>query len=196
MFVQEVIAWFNALITALVARMSGSETKDVVIDHELRGVTPDMIDRWWMLMGDTEIYKLWHPRDHMEARMEVGEEGGRTTFTHCVLEKVGGIPSRMRIRLEDPDTVDIPREYSHVVTSSVLDSKGVPYAWVQHQYEEMEGGTRMRSTFRIPAKAPTFFVKGLRKHNREEMGQFPVFLPGLLEKIDSQAQAGTENPTA
>ncbi len=185
---RELMARANGLVTAWVIKRSKSETKDVVIEHELMGVTPEMIDRWWALMSDTERYKLWHPTDHIWAELEVKEEGGKTVITQHVLEKIGGIPSLLSLRLEDPDTVSIPKEYSHVVAGSSLDRNGVPYAWTQHQYEEMPGGTRMRSTFRIPAKAPGFFVKGLRKHNLEEMGQFPKFLPGLLEEVD-RAQA-------
>lgn len=188
MFVQEIVARVNEMVVGWVVKMSRSETKDLVIDHELPGVTPRMIDAWWPLMGDTERYKLWHPKDHIRARLDIGEEEGRTVVTHCVLEKIGGIPNSLRLRLEDPDTIPIPRRYAHVLTGSCLDRKGVPYAWTQHEYEEMPGGTRMRSTFRIPAKAPGFFVRGLRKHNLEEMGRFPKFLPGLLREI--QAEGG------
>ena len=177
------MARINGLVTGMVVKLSKSETRDVVIDHELHGVTPEMIDAWWPLMGDTERYRLWHPGDHVWARMEIEEEEGRTVLTHCVLEKIGGVPSLLSLRLEDPETISIPRQYSHVVAGSSLDRKGVPYAWVQHQYEEMPGGTRMRSTFRIPARSPGFFEKGLRKHNREEMARFPEFLPGLLEEV-------------
>jgi hypothetical protein len=181
---QEALARINGLVTDWTVKRSKSETKDLVIDHELSGVTPEMIDAWWAIMSDTERYKLWHPKDHIWAKVEVKEEGGNTVIIQHVLEKIGGMPSLLRLRMEDPDTIPIPKEYSHVVAGSSLDRNGVPYSWVQHQYEEMPGGTRMRSTFRIPVKAPGFFVKGLRKHNQEEMGQFPKFLPGLLEEIN------------
>jgi hypothetical protein len=183
------LARANGLVTDWVVRRSKSETRDLVIDHELLGVTPEMIDAWWTMMGDTEHYRLWHPKDHVWARMEVEEEGEKTILTHCVLEKIGGMPSLLRLRLEDPNALSIPKEYSHVVAASSLDRNGAPYAWTLHQYEEMSGGTRMRSTFRIPAKAPGFFVKGLRKHNQEEMAQFPVFLPGLCKAKTDQPPA-------
>jgi hypothetical protein len=164
--------------------MSFSRTKDFVIDHEIPGVTPKMIDTWWFIMSETERYRLWHPKDHYWANLEIREEGGKTIMIQHVLEKIGGIPSLLHIRAEDPDTLSIPREYSHVFAGSSLNSAGVPYAWILHQYEEMPGGTRMRSTFRIPAKTPGFFVKGLRRHNQEEMSQFTKFLPELCEKIN------------
>ena len=61
----------------------------------------------------------------------------------------------------------------------VLDDDDNPISWVLHEYEETDRGTRMRSTFILPAEAPTPFIEGLRKHNEEEMGRLPVFLPGL-----------------
>jgi len=184
---QEALARINGLVTDWVVKRSKSETRDVVIDHELLGVTPEMIDIWWTIMSDTERYKLWHPKDHVWAKLEIEEEGGKTVITQSVLEKIGGMPSLLRLRMEDPDTIPIQKDYNHVVAASSLDRNGVPYSWVQHQYEDMPAGTRMRSTFRIPAKAPGFFEKGLRKHNQEEMGQFPKFLPGLLEEIGRES---------
>lgn len=188
MSMQEAVARINGLVTNLVVKRSKGETKDLVIDHELLGVTPEMIDTWWVIMSDTDRYKLWHPKDHVWAELEVKEEGGQTILIQHVLEKIGGVPSLLNLRLEDPETLSIPKDYSHVVAGSLLDLSGTPYAWTLHQYEEMPGGTRMRSTFRIPAKAPGFFVKGLRKHNKEEMGQFPKFLPELYKEITNQAQ--------
>jgi len=37
-----------------------SETVSLVIEHELRGVTPEMLDWWWDNM-DNDNYKLWNP---------------------------------------------------------------------------------------------------------------------------------------
>ncbi len=182
MFVRETIARINNLITDIFIKISKSKTKDIVIDHAIPGVTPQMIDIWWFIMSDTETYKLWHPKDHIWAKLEIKEEGGKTTATQHVLEKIGGIPSLLHLRLEDPGAISISKEYSHVMAGSSLDDTGTPYAWVIHQYEEMPGGTRMRSTFRIPAKAPGFFVKALRRHNQEEMSQFSKFLPELCKE--------------
>jgi hypothetical protein len=189
MSVQETLARINGRITEVVVRRSKGKTRDLVIDHELPGVTPEMIDVWWVVMSDTDRYKLWHPRDHVWAELEVKEEGGETVAIQHVLEKVGGMPSLLNLRLEDPNKMSIAIDMGHVIGGSLLDSSGNKYAWTLHQYEEMPGGTRMRSTFRIPAKAPGFFLKGLRKHNIEEMGQFPKFLPELYKEIMTQEPA-------
>jgi len=182
MSIRETIARINGLVTDFVVRISRSETKDLVINHEIPDVTPEMIDTWWLIMSDTENYKLWHPKDHFWARLEIREEAGRTTMTQHVLENIGGVPSLLHIRLEDPNTISIPKEYSHVFAGASLDKSGIPYAWIIHQYEEMPGGTRMRSTFRIPARTPGFFVDALRRHNQEEMSQFSKFLPELCKR--------------
>lgn len=101
---------------------------------------------------------------------------------HRVLEKIGPIPTLLRIRWEETGAVTIPLEFDHVNTASTLDRHDDPLSWLVHQYEAMEGGARMRSTFRLPYRTPAWFVKALRRHNREEMSQFMVFLPDLYEK--------------
>jgi len=40
------------------------KTIALVMDHELRGVTPEMIDWWWDNV-DNESYKMWQPDDHI-----------------------------------------------------------------------------------------------------------------------------------
>jgi hypothetical protein len=182
MNIRETIARINGLVTNFVVMISRSKTKDLVINHEIPGVTPEMIDIWWLIMSDTETYRLWHPKDHFRARLEIKRESGKTTATQHVLENIGGIPSLLHLRFEDSNTIPIPKEYGHVFAVSSLDKSGIPYAWIIHQYEEMTGGTKMRSTFRIPDKTPVFFVSALRRHNQEEMSQFPKFLPKLCQE--------------
>ncbi|MFX0049437.1 MAG: DAPG hydrolase family protein, partial [Candidatus Hermodarchaeota archaeon] len=47
-----------------ILKNSGGKTIDLVVDHELPGVTPEMIDWWWDNIDSSERYKLWHPDDH------------------------------------------------------------------------------------------------------------------------------------
>ena len=56
-------------------------------------------------------------------------------------------------------------------------------AWMEeHEYESIENGIKLRSTFRLPAKVPKPFIETLRKHNKEEIGEFVNFLPRLFEE--------------
>jgi hypothetical protein len=47
---------------------------DLVVRHELRGVTPEMIDWWWDNIDTTERYRMWHPDSHLTFEWE--EEAG------------------------------------------------------------------------------------------------------------------------
>lgn len=172
---------FNNILY-LIARMSKGETVDITIDHELQGVTPEMLDWWWLNMGDTERYKLWHPKDHISAQWEMSPEEDSSNATQLALEKIGGLPALLRIRLTDPSSILTSLTYSNAMGGCVLDDKDNPITWIVHEYESMPDGTRMRSTFRLPAKAPRFFREQLRKHCMEEMAQFPVFLPQLYKE--------------
>jgi hypothetical protein len=162
--------------------MSKPETVDLVVDHELRGVTPEMIDWWWGHIDTTERYKLWHPKDHKSFKWEVSPKKGHVGVIHRVEEEIGGTPTTLRIRQEDPSSIPISTTYSHVVASSTLGPDGKPMSWIVHEYEEMQHGTRMRSTFRLPAGVPQWFIEGLRKHCHEEMANLPKFLPQLYKK--------------
>ena len=159
-----------------------SETVDLVVDHELKGVTPEMLDWWWGHIDTTERYKLWHPKDHKSFEWEVSPKEGHVGAIHRVEEEIGGTPTTLRIRQEDPSSIPISTTYSHVIVSSVLDDNDNPISWLVHEYEAMQNGTRMRSTFRLPAGIPQQFTEGLRKHCQEEMANLPNFLPELYEK--------------
>jgi leucyl aminopeptidase (aminopeptidase T) len=155
---------------------------DLVVHHELRDVAPEMIDWWWDNIDTTERYRMWHPESHLAFAWE-GEKGNEHVgMTHRVTEIVGGNTIELRIRWEDPDSIAIERIYDHANAASILDDKGNPISWAIHEYEATDWGTRMRSTFRLPDGMPETFIEGLRKHNMEEMAQFPVFLPALYEK--------------
>jgi hypothetical protein len=163
---------------------SKPETMDLVIDHELIGVTPEMIDWWWMNMVNSDYYKLWHPEDHVSIEWEVPPvREGNIGAIHIAEEKIGEFPvTKLRIKVIDPATSPIVATYTHVRATCTIDANGNPATWIVHEYESQPGGTRMRSTFRLPADSPREFVDALRKHNKEEMGQFPKFLPGLYRQ--------------
>jgi hypothetical protein len=160
------------------------ESMDLIIDHELIGVTPEMIDWWWKNMVDSTYYKMWHPDDHVSIEWEVPPvREGNIGAIHIAEEKIGDSPvTKLRIQVIDPAASPIVATYSHVRATCVVDTSGNPVTWIVHEYEPQPGGTRMRSTFRLPADSPQQFVNALRKHNKEEMGQFPKFLPGLYRQ--------------
>jgi hypothetical protein len=159
-------------------------TIDLVVDHELPGVTPEMLAWWWWNMVDSRFYQLWHPKDHISIEWEVPPTKGRLIGAiRSVEERIGEFPARkLRIRIEDPASSPIPTAYRHVNATSIIGPDDKPVVWITHEYEAESYGTRMRSTFRISANAPQQFIDALRKHNQEEMGQFPKFLPELYRR--------------
>lgn len=161
-----------------------SQNIDLVIDHDLNGVTPEMIDWWWKNMVNSNYYKMWHPKDHVSIKWEIPpEREGNIGAIHIAEEKIGNFPvTKLRIKVIDPATSPISATYSHVRATCVIDSNGNPITWIVHEYESKPGGTRMRSTFRLPADSSMQFIEALRKHNKEEMGQFQQFLPELYQK--------------
>jgi hypothetical protein len=163
---------------------AGEEKEDLVVEHELRGVEPEMIDWFWVYLFETEggreernsRYRLWHPRDHVSFEWE---EGG---VVHRVVERIGETPPvEMRMRPENPEEIPIPRStsYRHAVASSILGKEDEPMGWVMHEYDRAPWGTRMRSTFRLPRSLLRVVRESLRRHCLEEMGEFTRFLPPL-----------------
>lgn len=164
-----------------IASASNSETVDLIVDHKLQGVTAEMIDWWWDHINTTERYKLWHPKDHISFKWEKSPENGHDGAIQCVIETVK-VPTMLRIRWEDPSSIPIKATYSHVLAGSILDRNDKPLSWILHEYESIDDGTRLRTTFRLPAKTPRWFLKALRKHNIEEISEFTNFLPSLYEE--------------
>ncbi|OGN91530.1 MAG: hypothetical protein A2Z75_07640 [Chloroflexi bacterium RBG_13_50_10] len=161
------------------------KTVALVMEHELRGVTPEMLDWWWDNM-DNDTYKLWNPQDHIALEWQIPpSQVGHAGAIHMACESISDIPAHiLRIRWEEPGAAPIPTIYSHVNLGSVLapGTDDIPLGCAVHEYEETSYGTRMRSTFTLPAAVPPQFLDSLRKHNIAEMGRFPEFLPQLYKQ--------------
>jgi DAPG hydrolase PhiG domain len=156
------------------------KTNDVVVDHELHGVTPEMITWWWDNIENTERYKLWHPEDHIAFEWIVPPCKGHIGTIQKATEKIGGVPLALSIRWDDPKSVET--EFDNILVASIITDDGKLLMRFQHEYESAPYGTRMRSTFHVKKGIPWFIRKGLRKHNIEEMGNFKNFLPDLYQK--------------
>ncbi len=168
-------------IMAQVLKRSKGKTIDLVVEHELHGVTPEMIDWWWDNIDTTERYKLWHPEDHKSFEWEVSPKEGHVGAIQNIVENIG-FPTMLRIRWEDPSQSPIPIEYSHALVGSTLDHDDMPMTWLLHEYEKFENGTKLRTTFRLPAKIPKPLIEAIRKHNLEEISEFENFLPELYDE--------------
>ena len=151
----------------------------LVVEHQLPGVTPEMITWWWSNMQDTARYQLWHPDDHISFRWEIPPMPGHVGTIQVARERIGGIPTTLRIRFDDPGGLNTP--YACILAGSILDHNDRVVSRLTHEYEAMPGGTKMRSIFYLPKTLYRVLHKGLRQHNIEEMANFSQFLPGLYQ---------------
>jgi hypothetical protein len=153
---------------------------DAVVDHdELVGVTPEMIDWWWVNME--KGYPLWEPNDHKSFVWEVPPPvGGYLGAIQIAEEKMGPMPPmKIRIRWDDPDNCPIPRTYEHAIVAAGVNPEGKVGAMILHEWEKSPRGTRMRSTMRFPGPVPPGFAEIWKAHDRAEVSTFPRFLPDL-----------------
>ncbi|MFW9827552.1 MAG: DAPG hydrolase family protein [Candidatus Thorarchaeota archaeon] len=161
-----------------------NQTIDLIVEHELYNVSPEMIDWWWDHIDNSERYILWHPKDHKSFEWEVSPENvkGHVGAIHRVVETIEDRSTTLRIRWENPNSIPIKAEFKHKNAASVLNNKNEPISWILHEYQSIPEGTLLRSTFRLPRQVTSSFIEHLRKHNIEEIGYFTEFLPKLYEK--------------
>lgn len=152
---------------------------DVTVDHEIHGVTPDMIDWWWVNME--KGYPLWEPNEHKSFVWEVPPGiGSYVGAVQTVEESVGGGPLRkIRIRWDDARTSPIPVLYEHAILCTGLGPKDEILGRLLHQYEATSYGTRMRSTMRFLRLVPPEAGEAWARHNQAEVSNLPGFLPQL-----------------
>jgi succinate dehydrogenase/fumarate reductase flavoprotein subunit len=153
---------------------------DAVVDHgELVGVTPEMLDWWWVNME--KGYPLWEPEAHKSFVWEVPPPvGGYLGAIQVVEEQMGPLPPmKLRIRWDDPDRCPIPGRYEHAIVASGIDPGGKVGAMILHEWEASPRGSRMRSTMRFFGPVPPGLPEIWKAHNRAEVSTFPHFLPDL-----------------
>ena len=153
---------------------------DAVVDHdELVGVTPEMIDWWWVNME--KGYPLWEPNDHKSFVWEVPPPvGGYIGAIQIAEEKMGPMPPmKIRIRWDHPNSCPIPRTYEHAIVASGINPEGQVQAMILHEYEKSPRGTRMRSTMRFLGPVPPGLPEIWKLHDKSEVTTFQKFLPDL-----------------
>ncbi|MCX8031913.1 MAG: hypothetical protein N3B14_00725 [Thermoleophilia bacterium] len=154
-----------------------------VVDHIIPGVTPEMIDWWWVNME--KGYELWCPEEHKSFRWEVKPPlGGHVGALQVVEESINYGPV-MEIHIEwlDPN-LGTPEQkafwtYDHLLVAGPpkRDPAAPQFVVLSHQYEAIPGGCRMRSCMHTPPGMPR--VEGWREHNIAEVSRFKDFLPVL-----------------
>jgi hypothetical protein len=157
--------------------------RDTVVDHKIRGVTPEMIDWWWDNME--KGYPLWCPKEHKSFVWQIAPAtNGHVGAIQIAEESISfGPVMKIPIRWAHTDEVpDLPIIYEHILVSSTPTPEG-KYSgrFLTHQYEATSYGTRMRSISRSPGPRPAGSGEAWARHNKAEVGTFPDFLPQLYK---------------
>ena len=98
-------------------------------------------------------------------------------------EKVGDYSaSILRLRPEEPNSAPVKQIYQPLASNTMLGPNDEEIGGVYHEFEPTPNGMIMRSTFRLPAKTPRKFLDAMYQHSKEEMANFPKFLPELYAK--------------
>lgn len=181
-------------------RVMEDERSELVIQHEVAlGVTPPMLV-WWLqhLHGIIEhrgrvipMYRLWHPTDHISARVLKPAPDGSPGFSKGAYVEISErilVPVRLQARVIAMDERGV-----HLT----LLKKGGEIADLFHTFTETREGTLIRSHLIIGSTVP--LIGGLLtrlmnkrilssdlwqawiKHNVEEVGNLQYFLPGLYK---------------
>lgn len=178
------------------------------LEHALLdGITPQML-AWWFRNIDAEMdlegqryhrYLIWHPVDHIHFRVVRPVRGGVGAGARFhIVEAFGGDPSFM---------------LDHVADVAKLDDEGVilemrrgglTAARLHHEFVPAQTGTRYRSTLTLGvdswpgrlglnrylrrAVMPAAMRAAWVKHNVEEVGNLPFFLPDLHRRETAAAR--------
>lgn len=175
---------------------------ELTIDHaRLDGVTPRML-HWWFRTAWQDMewkgrtyprYLIWHPIDHIRLtiakRNAAGEVGPGAKF-HIVEAFAGNLDYLV------DQVVDVPRLDEGGITLEVR-ILGKTLMQLSHTFTGEPGGTRYHTRMRLGADSgilkPISAVVRQRKfsdekahawlkHNVEEVGNLPHFLPALYER--------------
>jgi hypothetical protein len=157
-----------------------SSPKDIVVDHEIHGVTVEMVDWWWDNMD--KGYPLWCPDEHKSFQWEVAPRDcpdGHTGAIQVVEESINHGPvMKLRIRWENPKDSPIPIVYTRAMLATGLSPDNKVMTYLLHQYEPTDYGIKMRSTLR--PLGDTSPGEAWAKHNKAEVSTFSSFLPELF----------------
>lgn len=173
---------------------NGFWLKNVIVDQEIKDLTPDMMNWWWDNINTTARYKQWHPTAHTSFEwLEEPSDPNSTTYSEGAVQRVveylGPYESTLLITwLPKEDAADRV-EYAHwLYAKTDLDGlNGIFPQDMIHEYQmnDTGDGIVMRSTFSVPSFLDWFmpdFTTELGKHALQEMQMLQYFMPALFEE--------------
>ncbi|WP_020596248.1 DAPG hydrolase family protein [Spirosoma panaciterrae] len=128
----------------------------VAVRTVMPNVTPPMWDWWFGWHGCQDSrYKLWHPKAHVSARWEDGQNDVAYIGRHSIIkEYIGKELQDAMIQFQSPtdfgfsfDAVNHPEKAVYICARLGHPTLPVDYGYLVHQIRAIEGGSEMRSRF-------------------------------------------------
>ena len=181
---------------------NGFWLRTVIVDQEIKGLTPDMMNWWWDNIGSTYRYQRWHPTAHLSFEwLEAPESPNNTTYSVGAVQKVveylGPYKNSLLITWLPKEDAAERVEYEHwlYAQTDLAGLNGIMPQDMIHEYQlnAAGGGIVMRSTFNVPFFLNWVmpgFTDELGKHALQEMQMLQYFLPELFaeQTLDSVSQ--------
>ncbi|MFL2706508.1 MAG: DAPG hydrolase family protein [Gammaproteobacteria bacterium] len=126
---------------------------------DMVNANPQMIG-WWFAwhLPFSERYKLWHPRDHISARLKEEQNSMRFKDQYIgidsyVEEYIGSKLQKLKITFQDPSHFGLHSDHNSIaICASVVDAiTGIRVAKILHFVIKIESGAVMKSYFWIGA---------------------------------------------
>ena len=158
---------------------------EIMLHHELPGVTVPMVYWWFDNIDTTERYKLWDPKNHLKFEWKVNPHtNGHIGAVHKVRQKMAGIPMSMSFRYTVPDEKELTQGYTDVVTADCCGfffGKIIRCGYV-YEWKETDYGVLVSSRYLASKRAPKFLIKAVYDHDYPEQKRLADFLPELYAK--------------
>jgi hypothetical protein len=150
---------------------------------------------WWFAYGlspkeHTQIYKLWHPVDHIHGVWDDRwTPGNYIGASHIVDETLGGKPPvvKLRIHFQDPANFYDVSKFEKARATAICarlyirgEGTELEAGFMTHFVRNIDVGCEMRSRFWLnPTYTSYDIAKNLFQHCAEEMRNLSVLLPYL-----------------
>ena len=120
----------------------------VVVEQEIKGVTPEMLDWWWDNINTTERYQLWHPSEHLSFQWltppaNPNDLDYSVGASHRVTERIGGFDVDVSMTWMDPAEVEecVTRDHWIVAKIEFAGYEGISEpGWMLHEYSANAAG--------------------------------------------------------
>lgn len=169
----------------------------LVIEQEIKGITPEMLAWWWDHIGDTARYRLWQPVDHVSFEWTIPPNSPDEHYDIGAMQKakeyIGKSALTLNITGADPAALPPPPvpvsgpDYFYARTDLTLIAGLLPSNSLVHQWKPNASGDGviLTSTFVNTALARVLnvtFFEDLGSHCLREFQMLPYFLPRLYKR--------------